>query len=473
MENVDLSITVDDNKMAAYLTLEPQTNKPSITVEEVEARIKEEGVRFGIDGEKIKNAVVNFTLIKKPMKNVCFAKGISPGLGNSDSVYFDYLDSNTIEEGVYDTEQAFFDEKDFDLPENVEEGERILTITRKDDPFAGRNVYDEPLPPRKGEAINIKPLNGILVGSEGLIYQSKIKGQVVFTHEGVSVLPVKEIRSNIDKKVGDIDYEGNVMVRGSIMDNAKVSAKGNIIVYGTVCEAVVKANGNVKINDNILGKKRATIIAGGDVVAKNATNAYIDAKRSINIGEQIKGCEIIAGKAVYIRKNLASNNRIYAHRYLWARYIGSDISKNIDVTLGLNGDVARAVLERRRKLNQAKAKLIQTNDVLKQYIQSYGALNKVPDKFKDDVKNRVETLNKLKEMIQTLEGQRQQLVQSCSTNGRSAELEAFAVYPGVTLSFYDQSLTVSEQETEQNFYYADGRIVTRSIEEARAEREDE
>ncbi len=466
MQDIELSLSVPDSKMTAYLSFAPTSKNMKVTIDEVKQYLAENNILFGVDDDKLKNVISNLNLIKKPIASVLVAKGKKPGLGNNDNVFFDYLNSATIE-SQYENEQKFFDENDFDLPENIKEGDKILTILRKTETFSGQNVYNEMLPPAEGEYINLKPLHGIKTDQEELNYYADLTGQVVFTPEGVCVLPVKEVSANIDKQYGDIDYEGNVMVRGSIMDGRKVKAKGNIIVYGTVCDADVRAGGNIKIKSQILGKRQAVVMAGGDVLFGGSQNAYIEAKRNILSAESIANSELVAEKAVYIQKSISSNTRIYARKFVWGQRLGSNIARNVQLTCGYSLAVSKPLIEKGRQIQKYKTQLIQVNDQLKQVMGTYGSLNNVPDKFKAQVQNSYQNLQKLKTAIQTLGRERQEILAK-QTHDTSPQVECGEIYPGVVIQFYDHIYKSDLQRNNVNIFLNEtGDIDIRSIEEAR------
>jgi uncharacterized protein (DUF342 family) len=144
-------------------------------------------------------------------------------------------------------------------------------------------------------------------------------------HDGViSVEPVLRVQ-DVDFKTGNINFNGVVVIHGSVLDGFHVVAKGDILVSGTVGAARFESGGNIVIQGGLLGGKKATLTAAGDVQAKFIDDASVTAERSVIVGEYIMHSQVTAGRKVILRgtKGTIIGGVIRAGEEIQARIVGS------------------------------------------------------------------------------------------------------------------------------------------------------
>lgn len=69
---------------------------------------------------------------------------------------------------------------------------------------------------------------------------SQVSGHVILENDKIFVSNVLEL-VNVDNSTGDIDYEGDVVVKGNVLAGFTVKATGDITVSGIVEGATVIA----------------------------------------------------------------------------------------------------------------------------------------------------------------------------------------------------------------------------------------
>ena len=123
-----------------------------------------------------------------------------------------------------------------------------------------------------------------------------------------SVLPVVHL-SDVGYESGHVDFQGHVVVKGSVRSGFSVKAKGSIAVAGSIeagCE--LQADGDISVQQGIVG--RATRIrALGSVRARFVQEASIEGGADIAIGSYAHGARLKAGGRIVVEGLGGSSSR--------------------------------------------------------------------------------------------------------------------------------------------------------------------
>ena len=129
--------------------------------------------------------------------------------------------------------------------------------------IAGDNV-------RLEERQGVQRLISAIAGGAGVqrVELRDQEGAVKAREYTVSVQPVAQISGDVGADTGNIDFQGNVEIQGSVTAGFRVSATSDVTIAGGVeAGARVEAGGNLTVQLGIMGKD--TIVnAGGDLMAK-------------------------------------------------------------------------------------------------------------------------------------------------------------------------------------------------------------
>ena len=85
-------------------------------------------------------------------------------------------------------------------------------------------------------------------------------GRVIFSKERIDVVPELVIDRDLSSKDGTIDFDGDVLVFGSVLDGCVVQATGNVRISGNVFHATLRGERGVWVRDAIVGSH---VMAGG------------------------------------------------------------------------------------------------------------------------------------------------------------------------------------------------------------------
>ena len=182
---------------------------------------------------------------------------------------------------------------DFHTLENinhVNKGDVVAVLHKEDRGDDGIDVLGRRVPPRKVKHVIFRYGRNLSQSEDGTELMSQVSGHVILENDKIFVSNVLEL-VNVDNSTGDIDYEGDVVVKGNVLAGFTVKATGDITVSGIVEGATVIAGGNITFNRGIQGMTRAVVKAGGNIVSK-----FIESAENVSAGGSIEADSILHSK---------------------------------------------------------------------------------------------------------------------------------------------------------------------------------
>ncbi len=120
----------------------------------------------------------------------------------------------------------------------------------------GRDVFGREIPcvvnrslPALGQGV-IELNNRLVAGRSGRLF---------FTKNYIDVIPELVIHHDLSSKDGKIEFDGDVVVLGSVLDGSYIKASGRVQVYGSVLRSTVMGERGVFVREAIVG---AQVVAG-------------------------------------------------------------------------------------------------------------------------------------------------------------------------------------------------------------------
>jgi len=245
-------------------------------------------------------------------------------------------------------EDGTIDYRELNLVKTVKANQLIAVKYLPTEGISGKTIVGSILEASKGEDITFNALNNVrtVAGKNKILYYSTIEGSVdLVGDKGITVNQAYTVKGNVDFRTGNIDFNGDVNINGSIASGFRIRAEGNIIVNGMVNPgAKLQANGNVKIKEGIIGRNNTIIKAKGNVTARYVQGAIIETEGDVIMKDYILNSIIKAhGKVITpslekktIGKGLIIGSEIYTIKGIVANIIGSEVSANTRVVVGFD-----------------------------------------------------------------------------------------------------------------------------------------
>ena len=328
VEKQRVDLFIEDNDMKALVAVSGSGKYKSLVKEDVLQELTKTGVIFGIDEDAIEKAINN------PGNKYIVAIGKKPVDGTDAQIKF--KKDVTGERGKpKEIEGGRVDFKDLDLFLGVNENEviaeKILATAGED----GSTVKGRLLKAIAGRDKRIKVGKNVIV--EENIYTAKIAGHLQVTNDKVEVLPVLQLKSDVDLSTGNIIFPGDINIKGSVQAGFLVKAEGKVVIEGSIQGGSVEGS-IVEVKHGIQGAPDSYVQAQEMLSAKFIENAVVSSAGNIVVTDSILHSKVSAGKRLSMTgsKAIIAGGRISAGVEIDAKNVGTQMAPPTVLEVGVN-----------------------------------------------------------------------------------------------------------------------------------------
>ncbi len=317
----------------------------------------------------------------------------------------------------------------------------------------GRDLMGNDIEAPKGDDIVLKALENVRVemGKGKMLFYADLEGSVDMVGDtAIGVKPVLNIETDVNFSTGNISFNGDVNVKGSVVSGFKICAKGNITIAGMVNQKVqLEADGNIMIRKGIIGLagvRDTMILSKGDVIANYIQGATIEAGGDVIVDDYIINSIVnTKGKAILpspfapsLMKGSIFGSEIYGTKGIEANSIGSEMSTRTTIIVGESPDLEIQLKKIQEALEYLENEYAQASKSLRIGISDVQNLKKRLEQIAPrDRLLYVDTLKRLKKIINTqseLKVKQQQLMEEEDRLAQQAEIIVKKViYPRVNI----------------------------------------
>lgn len=352
----EIQIVVTRDKMEASLEIIlPPKCKP-LNMETVLEKIKASGIVFGLNHDSIKKAY------DSPGTSVVCAAGQQAIHGTNAQIKYHVTIADKAR--PEELEDGSVDFKKMNLFTTVQQDDLLAEKILATPGVPGTDVLGHTVIAKPGKDLMLPVGKNVKVVDTNTI-RAEIAGQLLIVNNKVNVLPIIEIKEDVDVSTGNIEFIGNVTVRGSVMPGFSVKADGNVEIFGSVSGGTVEGK-NVVIKMGIQGMHRGYVKAKENVVAKFIENATVHAGVEILVSDVVMHSRITAGKKVQVegRRGLIVGGNIMAGEEIRAKVVGTQMSTSTELEVGVNPTIREEYQHIRREIKKVEVNLEQTQKAL-------------------------------------------------------------------------------------------------------------
>ena len=325
--NGKVSVFVDEYFMwAKALVAKAQNGGVAITKEDVIAELKKCGVTACIDEKKIDEYLADLP----ENKSAIVAEAIPANDGEDGKVFYNYDPRNEFKPSI-DEETGIVNFKELGRVRNIKKGTLLATIKYNTEGSPGIDIRGAEIKPIPGKppVFSIGP--GTILSNDQTKIFAADDGNLRWDKDRFIVDTVVTIAGHVDSSVGNIDFVGDVMVKGGIFEGYTVKGK-RVTVKENVTNAVIQASHAIDIKS---GAVHSQLICDGDIAMSFAENCDIHCKGQLQ-SKSLVNCNVLSEGGITVQggKGIIVGGECISYENITASQVGSDSYTKTIINLG-------------------------------------------------------------------------------------------------------------------------------------------
>ena len=324
-------VFVAGDKMRAWIMVFPPVGQGREADEEMlEKALKEKGVAFGVKEEGLKE------FLKRPERYFRLfqaAEGREVVQGKDGYIvdFFSRIDKRQIEVDEFDR----VDYTSLNLVQSAAEGDVICEAVPPTNAVPGRTVLDKEIPGRDGKAAALPKGRNTEISEDGSKLLASASGRVEFSGRSFQIKSMLDVEGNVDYSTGNINFLGDVHIRGDVCSGFSVRSVGNITVDGVVEAGTVEAGGDLIVAKGIVGNKETIVRSHHNIYTKYLDNGIVHVRENLYTDSILHSevycdgeIQVISGRGTIV------GGTVRAAKGINAKVVGNRSESTTNVMLG-------------------------------------------------------------------------------------------------------------------------------------------
>ncbi len=421
------------------------------TMEDLVSFLKNKNIVYGLKQDVLEKISRDFKAVIAP---VVVAEGTVPIPGEDGYLIYEHEDVEHSHD-LSNSDNIDFREKL--VIQNVKSGDLLAVYYPPTKGIDGTNVLGETVWHKKGKRLAVKVgKHAKMVGN--YIYAA-IDGQVKRIRNGVDVNPVFTVNGDLDMSVGNIDFVGNVEIRGGVGKGFVIKAGGDVLVNGLVDNSSIIAKGDIKIRGGILGDQSISIEAGGNLYAHYLNGANITVNGDVIIENSIIQSNCRCFGKITCEKGSIYGGKISCIEGLVIQNVGNDLFVKTDVFIGVDQEIIIRISRLRKMHTEKKEELKRSEEIIKKLLRFKREQRELNDREKQLIGMQKKSYENLLKEVKDIEEELKS-IEDLEASCQTAELVCKgAIFPNVTISFGKYAKTIKVEHSHVRVKLKENEIV--------------
>lgn len=270
---------------------------------------------------------------RSEQQDVMLARGREPVAGKDG--WFELVVKTTGEEAEFqEDEYGYVDLRTRHAFTEIEAGQKIGVIHPPQEGTPGSTVHGLPIPAERGRTYSLVAGDGVELKYGGRIAIATKDGRALLERQVLSVVDQLVVSGDLDLKVGNIDFNGFVEVKGDVLDDFHIKASKGIKVAGVVGACKLEAEGPVVIG-SMAGKDAGQIICRGDLTAGFLNQANVQCYGDVLVTNEIRNSIVRSTGKIIVERGSIIGGRCVALEGIEAKIFGAASGVNTLLRAGV------------------------------------------------------------------------------------------------------------------------------------------
>ncbi len=445
-------------RIAAVRFYPPSSNGKLLEKGDILDEVRRKGIVHGIIEENIDQFIKN----RVYCTNIGVAKATLPIEGKDAQIQYFFNTEITSKPKL--NEDGSVDFHRLDNMSKVKEGELLAKLVVADKGTPGTDIMGGKISPKRVKSKVLKQTQYTNLSENGLELYSAVSGHVTLVDDKIFVSDVYEVAADVDASTGDIDYDGNVLVRGNVRTGYTVRAKGNIIVNGVVEGATLIAEGEIVLKRGIQGMNRGILQANGNIVTKFIENSTVKSGATIST-EAILHSNIEAKNEIIVggKKGLVTGGELKAGSKISLKVAGSTMGTATALEVGIDPALSDRYREVEKRIDEIKLQQNQLEQAFLLLKKKVEQGVRLPLDKVLYIKSIPAKLNAFEEEMNQLLDEYLDLKEELDDMHKGSIEVQNMIYPGVKLLISNLIYFIRKEEHHCKFYKFEGEIKSSSL----------
>jgi len=324
-----LELNISSDKMKAVLKVYPALINLPLDFVTLERFLWKKGLKYGIETETLSQVVEGNPYYHEWL--IAEGKPSKSGIDGSLKFYFQ-TGGFDIKPKILEDGRA--DYYDLEIIQVVEAGKTLVERTPPTEGINGINVLGEEIKARQGRDIRLpKGANTDIIADNSKLVSTS-EGHISFANHKVNIYQTYEVKGHVDFNTGNINFPGNVIIKGNVNNGFTVIAGGDVEINGNLA-GTVTAGGNLNVKKGII-QGRAE--AEGNIYVRYIENGIAISKENLIVSEAIMHSTVKANKKLSVcggKRGLIVGGHISAREDITAKNIGSPMGTTTILEVGV------------------------------------------------------------------------------------------------------------------------------------------
>lgn len=456
-EDEFLEIIADEFHLKAVGVFYPPSSKGKLlTKQEIISNLVRSGIKFGVIEQNIEAFLEN----RLYCTEIDLAQALQPVQGKSAEIEYMFKTEGLGKPKI--NEDGSVDFHQLDMINNVKALDVLAVLTPVDYGKPGLDIYGNVIKPVKVIPRILRYGSNIHLSEDKLTMYSDVAGHVSLVGDRVFVSDTYEVPADVSVASGDIEYAGNVLVRGNVVTGFTVKAEGDIIVEGVVEGATLIAKGQIILKRGIQGMGKGKLLSDSNITARFIENCNVISGGSITT-ETIMHSYVTAKGEILVtgKRSMITGGEVKSAKGITSKILGSTMCTQTVVAIGLDDNIMKEYKALEKEMDDIKEeqkKFVQVFAILKKRVESGKELTVEQKKQAVTAK---QGFTKLQENFISKEQRYMQLkIEVDNFKGGRIKFTG-SVYPGVKIVISSASMYVKDEVSHGQFVVdrADIRVI--------------
>jgi uncharacterized protein (DUF342 family) len=449
-----ISCLLSDDGLKLFLNLTPKINTNNIEsikdrLEDEICKILEEVINPDLIDIEVLRDTLQQLLLGKTVLERRIAKG-TPAVNGRDGKLLFLVKKLSKEPELKSDEKGNVDLKELNFFDNIEIGQAVARIYPPHNGVDGSNALGQKIPAKPGNPTTIKTDDSLEIQKESendgyLTIKSKKIGYLLQNANLLSISDELIINNNIDYKTGNINFIGNIKIRGDVQQGFNVKARGNIEINGNLYGGNLESlQGSVIVTKLAVGAENTYIRAAQDININLVQDYLLEASNTIKITKECRNCNAYTKTFMELPDASLVGGVAHVVCGLSAKEIGNDTGVTTIIEISSDLEMSKEYQEIQNSIIQHERALELVKLHLGPFAQNPKRIVFLKKELRDKIEKLLSKYEQLNQSLAKLNSKKNELLKASRYSKNVRISFSSIIYGGTNIISAEQEFEIKE-----------------------------